>query len=293
MTAFWEGFASKLADQWGARLLSPALVFWTGGVLAWVSDDPRRFDHLGQSVQRLPAASQVGLVIAGLLVVVGSAVIVEQLAFSALRLMEGYRWGPLGTLLTRRKRVQLRHLDVRAQGLAAAGDAALPRIEAALRRHPAQGRELPTRLGNLLRASEDRPGERYGLDAATCWPHLWLVLDESTRSELVAARASLNGAAQLWLWSIAFAVWTLWAWWALPAAVVGAAYAYYVAALSAARTFGALVEAAFALHRHRLYRALRWPLPERPADEPAAGEALSLYLLRGISPDDLAFDRPE
>ncbi|WP_330177436.1 hypothetical protein OG875_30360 [Streptomyces sp. NBC_01498] len=48
-----------------------------------------------------------------------------------------------------------------------------------------------------------------------------------------------------------------------------------------------MLEAAFALHRGELYRALRLPLPGSPVDERAAGEALTSYVLRGS--DDPAY----
>jgi len=122
-----------------------------------------------------------------------------------------------------------------------------------------------------------------------CWPYLWLVLDESTQTELAQARAALNGAARGWLWSVAFTAWTPFAFWALPASVIAATAAYYMGALSSARTYGSLVEATFALNRHRLYEALRWPVPDAPHDEQRMGEELTLYLWRGIAPDETTF----
>ena len=34
--AFWEGIGGKLADRWASTSVA-ALVFWLGGVLAWMS----------------------------------------------------------------------------------------------------------------------------------------------------------------------------------------------------------------------------------------------------------------
>jgi hypothetical protein len=45
--------------------------------------------------------------------------------------------------------------------------------------------------------------------------------------------------------------------------------------------YGDLVGAAFDLHRWKLYQALKWPAPASPADEHAAGAALTEYIWRG------------
>jgi hypothetical protein len=33
---FWKGLGGKLADRWVAALLSPAFLFWTGALIAWL-----------------------------------------------------------------------------------------------------------------------------------------------------------------------------------------------------------------------------------------------------------------
>jgi hypothetical protein len=292
---FWEAFAGKLAEQWAARLLSPALVFWAGGLAAWLWSKPDGWraaaDEYNRTLEDVSAAGQVGVLIGALLLMLGSAALADRLTLPVLRLLEGYWPGWLTAPLLSRRRERLKHAKRTAQEIARVATSdherkQLAGLERTLRRYPDPDLILPTRLGNVLRLAETRPRERYGLDAVVCWPYLWLVLDEHTRTEVTRARMALNGAARGWLWSIAFAVWTPLAWWALPAATIGAGFAYYLTALSTAQTYGTLVEAAFALNRHRLYEALRWPLPETRYDEQEKGEELTLYLWRGIPPDD-------
>ena len=141
---------------------------------------------------------------------------------------------------------------------------------------------MPTRLGNILRAAEQRPLERYGLDAIVCWSRLWLLLPDAVKKDLQEARADLNTAARVWLWSLLFIGWVaLGAWWAAPIGILSALFAYYSWALDAARTYGELIEAAFDLHRHLLYQSLRWNLPADPEVERRVGKELTAYLWRG------------
>jgi hypothetical protein len=170
--------------------------------------------------------------------------------------------------------------------------AELGRLEWRLRRVPVSpALTMPTRLGNLLRAAEERPRLKYGLDTVAIWPQFWLVLPKDTRDELLQARAALDAAARLWLWSVLFVVWTPWALWALPIALVVAAATYYGSMLDAAEVYGDLVEAAFDVHRGELYKAARWPPTATPGEEARAGAALTEYLWRGTAPPGAAFDQ--
>jgi len=148
---------------------------------------------------------------------------------------------------------------------------------------PLPNQLMPTRLGNILRAAEQRPLEKYGLDAIVCWSRLWLLLPEAVKKDLQEARADLNTAAHIWLWSLLFILWTfLGAWWAAPLGILSALFAYYNWALDAARTYGELIEATFDLYRHLLYQSLRWNLPAEPEVERRVGQDLTRYLWRGF-----------
>jgi hypothetical protein len=139
---------------------------------------------------------------------------------------------------------------------------------------------MPTRLGNILRAAERRPGDRYGLDAILCWPCLWILLPEPVKKDIQDARTELNNAVRLFLWSTLFLVWTIWTWWAIPISLIAAAFAYCWT-LDAAEVYATLIEATFDLHRHLLYQALRWELPKDPQEERRVGQQLTNYLWLG------------
>lgn len=197
----------------------------------------------------------------------------------------------------------------------------LVRIRQSLREMPIAYADLmPTRLGNLLRAAERQPLNKYGLDAIICWSRLWMLLPEAVRKDLQEARSDLNAAARLWLWSILFCGWSFFgmawnsvnrspAWvlpkvclfdqlkifscgwsllsegilatWALWLGLLSAWFAYKWA-IDAARTYGALIEASFDIYRHLLYESQRWYLPPDPKEERRVGGELTQYLTRGF-----------
>ena len=228
---------------------------------------------------------------ATLVLVAVSGAVARRLALPVLRLLEGYwpRWlapvsqALIGVRTERRKRDERRY-----QRLAAAADhdepgawLAVAAVDARLRQSPERDEDrMPTGLGDILRAAETWPSAKYGLDAPKCWPRLWLVLPETARTELSAARSSLDQGAVTWLLGAAFIVWTPWTWWAVLVAVTVPVGAYWWM-LSAARSYGELIESTFDVHRSALYRAAGFRPPEVTKSEIAAGQALTAYLWLG------------
>lgn len=147
----------------------------------------------------------------------------------------------------------------------------------------------PTRLGDVLKTSEARAGQRYGLDTAATWTPLWLVLPEETRKELVQARERLENALHVWIWAALFAVWTPWAHWALGVAGVVPLLVYYASLLPSARLCGDLVAAAYDLHRMQLYDHLHLSRPTSPADERRLGKVVTDLLYGGLDDQSVAY----
>jgi hypothetical protein len=292
---FWEAAGEKLADRWASTSV-PAIIFWLGGLLCWISGHGGigNLRKLADWAARQSAPVQLVVLLAALLGVAASAVIVQRLAAVGLRLIEGY-WPPFAGRLSRWRTgavaVKAESLEKRFQDLAgpvlesktatAAQRAAFADVDQRLRRMPADGEYLPTKTGNILRAGERRPAEKYGLDAIVVWPRLWLLLPADTRSELSQARSALDSAVASLIWGLLFAGFAALVWWALLAAVavVIATYVYWIPGRAA--VFADLLESAFDIHRIALYRSLRWPLPANPRDEHASGEQMTAYLMRG------------
>jgi len=290
LTKIIEGLSSKLADQWIAALLTPAFVFWGGGLLTWAW----RFGWapLEKWFVALSPVVQVVVLIGALLLVIVSAIVVQRFDLLVLRLLEGYwpRWlQQPRTWLIGRVTVKFNQKLKLLQDLARRGLKNLSPDELAkyaeldqyMMHMPASpALFMPTRMGNILRAAELRSKDKYGLEAIVCWSRLWLLLPDSAKKELTDARAILNTAARLFTWSILFLIWLIYAWWVLPISILVILYAYRWV-LSAAETYGDLLEACFDLYRSSLYQSLRWPMPKNPVEERQTGMQVTDYLWRG------------
>jgi hypothetical protein len=300
---FWEAAGEKLADRWASTSV-PAIIFWLGGLLCWISGNGGTGDlrRLADWAGRQSAPVQLIVLLTALLGVAASGVIVQRSATVGLRLIEGY-WPPFAGRLvrwrTRAIAAKVGSLESRFQDLAgpvlesksatAAQRAEFADIDQRLRRIPADGDYLPTKTGNILRVGERRSAEKYGLDAIVVWPRLWLLLPADTRGELSQARSALDSAVTSLIWGLLFVGFTALAWWALfvAIAVTLAMYLYWIP--DRAAVFADLLESAFDIHRGLLYRSLRWPLPENPRDERVRGGQVTSYLMRGSDDDTPTF----
>ena len=307
LASFWQAVGGKLADRLAA-VSAPALVFWLGGLAAWIvyRGSPAAatrqlgwLDHQGTGVQ-------VAVLVAALLALAGSAIVVGGLATPVLRLLEGYwpRWAaPLRLRLCHRladraadeaPAWQKAYERVQQAGDLTAGDLAVyTRLERRRRRRPsAPAYFQPTPIGNILRAAERRPADKYGLDPVVVWPRLWPLLPGTMRSDLLAARASLDRAAIAAIWGVLFCAFAPLTPWAIPVGLGVAAIAVTAVVPGRAQAFGELMEAAYDQYRTALYTQLRWPLPANPRDERAAGRQLTSYLWRGSDDVTPAFVAP-
>ncbi|MEV0903111.1 hypothetical protein [Actinoplanes sp. NPDC049802] len=325
MDAIGEAVAGHVVERALTRI-GPALVFWTGGALAWLSANGGwdRLLALGADAAELPALAVLALVALVLAGAYASTALVTLLTRPALRLLEGYWPRPLRRPLVNRRLKRRAALTEQWRSLAkrieepppatagtepasaettAAGTttaeaaaaevararADFARCEDRLRRLPSPRWMMPTRIGNMLRAAETRPFEKYGLDTVAVWPHLWMVLPEPARLDIGAARTALNRATAVAVWSLAFVAFTGWSAWALPIGLALTAWAVLLWIPHHAARYADLLEAAFDMHRTLLYTRLRWPLPGNPDAERDAGAALTNYLVRGLAGNQPTF----
>jgi hypothetical protein len=300
---FLEGFSGNLADEWIKTLFTPAFVFWLGGGLAALQR--WGWDAAVVEFQKLQEPLPLVLGVLVLLTVAASGFVVQQFDFTVLRLLEGYWPGwltPLAGWLVKGQRRRFKRIDQQLQTLNRQGLATLTpqereayiQADLDLGEFPELGRLLPTRLGNILRAAEDHCAAKYGLDAIICWPRLWLLLPEATKTELSQARQQLNGTVRIWVWGMLFLIWAplFGIWWPLPLGL-GTAWLAHRWLMQTARIYGDLIEAAFDLYRLQLYQAVRWPLPSTPAEERVLGQALTDYLWHGSDQGSPTFTTPK
>ena len=291
---FLEGAGGKLAEQWVANLLTPAFIFWSGGLLAFIDR------HGWQPIAKLfpdskLEALQIGIIALILTLIYISALIIQRFDTEILRGLEGYwypgiRRLPIRNWLITRHIKKWKHLlevwtplrkKFKANTLTAIDRAELIRCDRKLRQYPTDETDfLPTHLGNILRSAERRPYDRYGLDAIVCWPRLWLLLPENARKDLQEARLTLNNSVRVFAWSILFLIWSIWSLWAIPLAILSALFAYSWI-LDSAILYGELIESVFDLYRTTLYQSLRFPLPTNPKEERSIGLQITEYLFRG------------
>ena len=295
MDEFMKALSGKLAERW-AKMAAPAVVFWAAAVLAWAYAGRgwSRLASITDWLNNQKAVSQIAALLGAMVVVAASTILVQRLTTPVLRLLEGY-WRPClgllaegGRLVVQCRKKRRDHawqllqdkLD-KEMSLPPNELAKYARLERRRRHHPVQDNELlPTRIGNILRAAETRPVHRYGLDVTRSWPRLWLVLPETARRELEAARSSLDASVAAALWGVAFLGFLPLTWWAFIG--LGVAIVTVVWWIPArAEVFADLTEASVELYRVALYQQLRWPVPKTPADEVERGKELTKYLERG------------
>ncbi|WP_066945152.1 hypothetical protein [Streptomyces lushanensis] len=279
MTALLTTLGGKIPDTWVSLLLLPGLLFTsvaTAGRLLGHSHpfDLHRLLHRINDLAGDPALSAPGTValatVLALTASAGISLLAASLAGTVERLWLGDWPSPLaGTAraLTRRRghrwtTAQERYrtaLTARARHAVSGGTGAAPPDTTALnearnRISPARPRR-PTWMGDRLVAVDTRVHEAYDLDLGSAWPRLWLLLPDTPRNDVQAARTALTSAARQAAWGVLYTVPALW-WW--PAALIApliCAGAWRKGRL-AVGYFAELVEATVDIHGRDLATAL-------------------------------------
>ncbi|AZM47130.1 hypothetical protein DMB38_16160 [Streptomyces sp. WAC 06738] len=109
----------------------------------------------------------------------------------------------------------------------------------------------PTWYGDRMQAAADRLESAYGVDLATLWPRLWLVLPEPAVRQIQSAHDSFGAAARLAAWAVGYALLACW-WWPAALAAAGCAVVARARARDALGALAALVEAAVDVHGREL-----------------------------------------
>lgn len=255
--------------------------------------------------------SKVGAGGGALVVLVSAAVSItlHPMQFRLVQLLEGY-WTPralampfaVGVWLQQRRfdRLQLRLTARPAKGAIGQRFQQERRTTAEvilLTRLPARERLLPTALGNILRAMEDRAGARYGIEAIAMWPRLYPVLPPGRAQALENEVTQLDVSARLSLtWTVAGLICSCRVatdvaasrrhpgWLILVGLLFLAGWLSYRAAIESALAHSLDVEVTLDLYRDYLLDAMRMPQVSLLSTEARQFEQLA-NLYKADSPD--------
>src|SRR5829696_3460250 len=95
-TKLLEGLGGQLIQRWALTVLTPAFVFWIGGLVTWVWW--YGWGPIVEGINQQSDAVVIAIAIGGLLVVASSAAVAQRFILPMLRLAEGYWPRPLNFL---------------------------------------------------------------------------------------------------------------------------------------------------------------------------------------------------
>lgn len=212
------------------------------------------------------------------------AAVVQSQIRSITQAYEGYWSGPLRPLMRYgEERHRLRLNELLEQG----------RVGDIYVQYPLSRNQVrATRLGNILRAAERYPYDRYGADAVLVWPRLYPLLPDSVITSAAQARESLEFllvlsalaatfgtlsgiyllvvTAPVWLFLLCF-------WGALTVAIMA-----YRSSLGTALLYAEVLRSAFDLYRLDVLTAMRLPMPVNAAAERQRWTEVNRLILRNV-----------
>lgn len=264
----------------------PAMLFWGGlGALVVTSVGWAAAVHWWLA---RPGQFQVTLLVLALAWITFCAYLLAALVPAFIRASEGYWPRPLSWLAAWcRKRHQAFQKKL-SQDAAAFG-----RWHSDYPLHAAS--VMPTRLGNILRAAEDHPLDRYEINAIVVWPRLYAVLPDQFTAAIAAAKLPLDLMAVIGALAAAFTVAgtviaaVLLPWYAALACGAGGLLACclaYAGAVQSARPYAQLIRAAFDVHRGLLLDAAGLSRPRTYGEERRQWAQISHLWLQGAPADN-------
>jgi hypothetical protein len=297
LSGFLSELGKKFAERWFTLLVLPGALYLAVAAAARVMGYRHALD-VARLTERLsqwaadPTAGTVGAqVVLFAAVLGGSAVagIAAQALSSAMEravLAVGWRdlrWDALRRrverrVAARRNRWSAAAGEWRRQRAATASAVALGRsvdhapmlaAQRTMLRTAVEEPDRPTWCGDRLNAVALRLDRDLRMDLAVCWPHLWLVLPETSREQVTAARQELTRATTLAAWAVLYFVLLCWWWPAVPLAAVLAGTAWH-RTRAATEGYARLLEAVCRLHLRDLAEHLGLDTDAAPQDVGAA-----------------------
>ena len=227
----------RVSDRWLYRLLLPATLFTVAAVVGGGQLGQRHWNDVGRARANIAKALRIGSgVTAGtvallivLAVAAAAVALAIHLATGAVTVLVVGEWprslSRINSVLTAKR---VRRWEKAAKEWArssnppTAGGSAQPASRRYLR-IALYKPTCPTWSGDRLAAAEKRAAAGTGIDIATSWTALLLVVPESIRTALRSTSSDFDGACEAMSWGIASMVLGLW-WW--PSAVAGLALSF-------------------------------------------------------------------
>ncbi|WP_280253098.1 hypothetical protein [Nocardia abscessus] len=283
MGTFFQELAKKLAERWLTLLIIPGALFIAVAGIGARLGQHHAIDHTWLRIAttdliawttQQPPGSQAAALVALLLAAAGIGLVVQALAWVTQMVWLGPWSRPLTPLqqwrVSRRRRRwdelvdQRRSLeqtyppDSRTPGQQHEIDTAARRANQVALSKPGR----PTWMGDRVHALEQISRNRYGIDLPVAWPHLWLVLPDTARTEIATANAAFAAAVATGTWSWPYLLLST-LWW--PAAIIGIGIGVngWIHARAAIKDLTVISEAALDLHGRSLASTLGVAEPNR------------------------------
>jgi hypothetical protein len=271
MTGFLGEIGSKLADRWAALLALPGLLYLAAVTAAAVLGQQHALSYPFLSRKITAWAASPVLKSAGGTVLIVAAILAGSV-FAGLAATAGGRfieilWTlpgryPPARWLADWRKTRSRDLKAIADNPGSSGQQVAKAIRQANRICLIEP-DCPTWIGDRLRACHERIRKTYGLDLTAAWPRLWLIVPDTVRTELAAARDAFSAAARLSAWAIFYVILGIWWWPALVVALITATAAVIKGRLSTSN-LADLIESTVDLHGAELGPQLGLPGPLTP-----------------------------
>ena len=271
MIGFLAEVGQKLADRWAALLAVPGLLYLAAIGAAVVLGQRNALSYPAASRHLTAWATSPTLKSAGgavliLAAVLAGSVIVGLAAAAGGRVTE-ILWTLPGRRLPARWLADWRRARLRdAKAVADDRDATPGQVNEAMAKADRISlieADYPTWIGDRLRACQVRIEKAYGLELNAAWPRLWLIVPDTVRAELGAARDAFGAAARLTAWAIFYLALGIWWWPAVLIALISGTTAIIKARL-ATGNLADLIEATVDLHSqdlaHKLGEATTGPV---------------------------------
>ncbi|WP_141747266.1 hypothetical protein [Streptomyces agglomeratus] len=268
----------KLAERWLSLLVLPGALYLAVAATAYTLGHARPFDlHLLTDQittgAKAPAVATAGGQVVLLAAVLAGAAAVGLMAQSLGSLAEqlhlaadwqtwpavARRVAGLATKYRRRRwrtasedwhRLRQDAATARTRGTRA-DPAARHAARAAMTRISPEHPDRPGWSGDRIHAAAVRLERDFHIDLAVLWPHVWLILPDTVRTEITAARQTLARATTLTAWSLLYLPLAAW-WWPATAITAVLAFTSWRRTRTAADTYATLLEAATRLHARDL-----------------------------------------